>query len=93
MGKDDELKRMRGLADEMAAEARRIFAHLPEGKIDEDEPLYFTQAFERLLIALPRGDMYFLEGDMVGRLSLTDEEVTLTFYKDGEQVQLPGRDN
>jgi hypothetical protein len=84
-----ELERIRALSDRLAAEAKVLFAHLPAGEIEEDDPLYFTASPEGglLLVDPLTGHHYRALEDGAVRLRLLGDQVELVVLQDGKELE------
>ena len=80
---------MEDWADELAAEARAMFAHLPAGEIEDDEDLFFRVPAVRLWVFLPRtgGYYYSHEGGVRRYRVLRGGAVEVSEYRDGHPVK------
>lgn len=86
-----ELKRLAGLAPDLAEQARGLFRALPADEIDDDEPLKMT-ANDAGELVLRRADeptyqYHLFDGHAVRLRALDDETGELTLWRDGVEVE------
>jgi len=93
------------LAEALAAEARELFAQLPEGEVWDDERLYFTVSHGTLAVWVPRtnwnyalrdGHAYRYQMDGSGKVQITvyrerreTERFTVDLEDPGEAPRAP----
>lgn len=72
------------LAEDLAAQARILFSHLPEGQIGDDDPLEFRQAPDYGLMVRHDGVVYFMrEGAVFGVVELGKDQVDVSAWQGG----------